>query len=235
MLRTDGTQRSFEADQALGCTLAAVAGAVNASGFLAVGYYSANMTGNLSALMTALHEGNFVVVAASAALVVAFVCGAVLATVLVNAGRRRRLVSIYAWSILLEAVLLAVLGFDDIFLPGVLRGAILAYGLSFLMGLQNATVTRISDARVRTTHMTGMLTDIGIEFADSVGGDDPGQRARARRRLLLHTSIVLAFTAGGIAGAFLYGWLGGRCLLLFAVVLAAVSMHGIRGGQGTDV
>jgi uncharacterized membrane protein YoaK (UPF0700 family) len=44
------------------------------------------------------------------------------------------------------------------------RGSILILGLSFLMGIQNAVVPRISDARVRTTHVSGMSTDIGIEF-----------------------------------------------------------------------
>ncbi|MGO8462711.1 DUF1275 family protein, partial [Rhizobium ruizarguesonis] len=37
-------------------------------------------------------------------------------------------------------------------------------GLAFLMGLQNAVVKRISDARVRTTHVSGMATDLGIEL-----------------------------------------------------------------------
>ncbi|WP_373322133.1 YoaK family protein, partial [Acetobacter oeni] len=226
-----GKRRSFGADWKLGCTLASVAGAVNAAGFMAVGYYSANMTGNLSTLTMALHQHDVAVIGTGIGLIFCFVCGASLATILVNAGRRRRLVSVYAWSILLEAGLLAALGLDDIFLPGVLREAVLAYGLSFLMGLQNATVTRISDARVRTTHMTGMLTDIGIGIVDSFGGDEAARKTR--KRLLLHTSVVMSFALGGTAGAFLYGSMGGRCLLAFAVVLAVVSVQGIRGRRQT--
>lgn len=54
----EGAERDAVADRRLGCSLAAVAGAVNAAGFLAVGYYSANMTGNVSTLATALHAGH---------------------------------------------------------------------------------------------------------------------------------------------------------------------------------
>lgn len=226
----EGAERDVVADRRLGCSLAAVAGAVNAAGFLAVGYYSANMTGNVSTLATALHAGHVALLMSCIGLIGAFVVGAVLATLLVNAGRRWALSSVYAWSILLEACLLGLLALVDILLPGTHRGVMLAYGLSFLMGLQNATVTRISGARVRTTHMTGMLTDVGIELADWLDSffhsTDPAQLARTRERLWLHGAIVLSFTTGGIAGAFLYGWWSGRFLLLLAVLLACLSLPG---------
>lgn len=230
MLVHEGTERNAVIDRRLGCSLAAIAGAVNAAGFLAVGYYSANMTGNVSTLATGLHEGRLVLVASCLGLIGAFVTGAVLSTLLVNAGRRRRLSSAYAWSILLEACLLGILALVDILLSASHREPALAYGLSFLMGLQNATVTRISGARVRTTHMTGMLTDVGIELADWADSFlhpvDPAQLAGTRERLWLHGAIVLSFTTGGIVGAFLYGWWSAFFLLLLAVLLACLSLPG---------
>lgn len=226
----EGADRNAVIDRRLGCSLAAIAGAVNAAGFLAVGYYSANMTGNISALATGLHEGHLRAVLSCCGLVLAFVAGGVLSALVVNAGRRRRLPSIYARSILLEACLLGLLGLADMLLSAQPRGPMLAYGLSFLMGLQNATVTRISGARVRTTHMTGMLTDVGLELADWMDAiihrTDPAQRARTRERLGLHAAIVLSFTTGGIAGAFLYGWWSALFLLLLAAGLACLSLPG---------
>lgn len=230
MLVREGEERSFTIDRRLGCSLAAVAGAVNAAGFLAVGYYSANMTGNVSALANGFHDGDMARVFSFCGLILAFVAGAVLSALLVNAGRRRQLRAVYAWSILLEAGLLALLGLLDLILSAPPRGPTLAYGLSFLMGLQNATVTRISGARVRTTHVTGMLTDVGLEIANwleaIVHSADASQRARARERLSLHTAIVLSFTAGGIVGAFLYGCWSGLLLLLVAGVLVSIALPG---------
>lgn len=42
---------------------------------------------------------------------------------------------------------------------------LLAYSLLFAMGLQNSLVTTISNATVRTTHLTGLFTDLGIELS----------------------------------------------------------------------
>ncbi|RBM06826.1 YoaK family protein [Novacetimonas cocois] len=230
MLVHEAEERNAIIDRRLGCSLAAIAGAVNAAGFLAVGYYSANMTGNVSALAGGLHEGRMGLVLSCCGLVVAFVAGAVLSALLVNAGRRRRLPSIYARSILLEGCLLGLLGAVDLLFSVQPRGPTLAYGLSFLMGLQNATVTRISGARVRTTHMTGMLTDVGLELADWLDGFfhpvSPARRAGTCERLGLHAAIVLSFTLGGIAGAFLYGWWSGLFLLLLAGLLACLALPG---------
>ncbi|BCI68548.1 hypothetical protein AAJCM20276_31720 [Acetobacter aceti] len=61
----------------LGCSLVAVAGAVNAVGFLAVGYYSANMTGNVSTLATTLYAGHVGLLMSCIGLIGAFVVGAV--------------------------------------------------------------------------------------------------------------------------------------------------------------
>ncbi len=93
----------------LGCSLVAVAGAVNAVGFLAVGYYSANMTGNVSTLATTLYAGHVGLLMSCIGLIGAFVVGAVLPILLVNTRRRWVLSFVYAWSILLEACLLGIL------------------------------------------------------------------------------------------------------------------------------
>ena len=36
--------------------------------------------------------------------------------------------------------------------------------LCYIMGLQNAVITKISNAEIRTTHITGLVTDLGIEI-----------------------------------------------------------------------
>ncbi|MBB2203438.1 YoaK family protein [Gluconacetobacter takamatsuzukensis] len=230
MLLREGNARTFVMDRRLGCSLAAVAGGVNAAGFLAVGYYSANMTGNLSSLSMDLRAADLSAALSCLGLIGAFVAGAVLSACLVNAGRHRQHRAIYAYSILLEAVLLALLGALDIGLRAGPRGPVLAYGLSFLMGLQNATVTRISGARVRTTHMTGMLTDFGIELADWLDAvrrpGDAERMAQVRQRLALHGGIVLSFACGGAVGALAYGWWRAGALLGLAPILVWLALPG---------
>ncbi|GBQ41061.1 DUF1275 family protein [Komagataeibacter saccharivorans] len=231
MLVHEGASRSISTDLRLGCTLAAMAGAINVTGFLVVGYYSANMTGNLSALAADILGGGAVSVLSCLGLIAAFVVGGISATLLVNAGRRHHLHAVYACGIVLEGMMLVALGATADFLPARQATRMLAYGLSFLMGLQNATVTHISGARVRTTHMTGMLTDLGIELAQWLEHRrTPWADAtamRVRERLRLHGAIVLSFALGGIAGALSYRWCGVMVLPLMGVVLIALALPGV--------
>ena len=178
MLTREGDARDRTTDLRLAGSLAAVAGALNAAGFYAADLYSSNMTGNVSAFATRIALVHLADAAIYLTLVVVFIIGAAASTLLFNAGRRRGVVRIYAVSVMAEAVLLAALGIVSLLAAGRPREFVLAYGLSFLMGLQNAVVTRISDARIRTTHVTGMVTDIGMEL-----GISQTRRGGARPRM----------------------------------------------------
>lgn len=231
MLIRQGDARSGEIDRRLACILAAVAGALNTAAFHAVGFFSANMTGNVSALSDHLALGDLLLAAFYLTIVLIFIGGAGVSTLLINAGRRRQIHGIYAFSILAEAILLALLGCADLWVPAVHGGPALILGLSFLMGLQNAVVTRISNARVRTTHVSGMATDIGIELGmlfDIARRGEPHEEAGPyRAKLRLHGMTVLSFFAGGIIGVLAYKEVGGLLLVAAAVPLLGIALPGI--------
>lgn len=91
--------------------------------------------------------------------------------------------------------------------------------LCFTMGLQNAIITKISDAVIRTTHLTGMLTDIGIALGRLMHGGPEDVVAHAElTRLRLLSSLVVLFFAGGVVGALGFKHVG----FLFTVPLALV-------------
>jgi uncharacterized membrane protein YoaK (UPF0700 family) len=231
MLIRQGNARSVAVDRRLACTLAAIAGALNTAAFHAVGFFSANMTGNVSALSDHIARGEWWTGAFYLLIVLTFIVGAAVSTLLINAGRRRQVHAIYAISILAEAALMALLGGAELWLPITPRGPVLILGLSFLMGLQNAVVTRISDARVRTTHVSGMATDIGIELSmlfDIARGREPGtDTAPYRSKLRLHALTVLSFLAGGVAGVLVYQAIGTQLLFVAAALLLAMALPGI--------
>lgn len=236
MLTRFGTARDGSADRRLAWSLAGIAGSLNSAGFYAASLYSSNMTGNVSSLADHLALADPGAAATYFALVMVFILGATVSALLINAGQRRRIAGIYAFSILAEAVLLTGLASIDLWLTGVARGFLLAYGLSFLMGLQNAVVTRISNARVRTTHVTGMLTDIGIELGNLA---DLAWHRRFRRtgqagaaeynseKLRLHGFTVLSFLAGGVFGVVAYARFGPYFLFGAALVLLLLALPGI--------
>ncbi len=217
-------QRTPQADLKLGTVLAFVAGAANAGGFLAVGQYTSHMTGMLSALADNLVLGQFVLVGAGIASVLAFLFGAMSTAWIVNWGMRLRLRSAYGLPLLLEAALLLVFGlfgaamslWQTVFLP------VTVVLLCFIMGLQNAVITKISQARIRTTHVTGLVTDLGIELGKLlyVNRHPEMQPVRAdRERLRVHAQLILSFLVGGIAGALGFKHLGYISTLPLALAL----------------
>lgn len=229
MLIQQGIGRSIRIDIRLASLLAGVAGAVNAAGFHSVGLFSANMTGNASALSDHIASGRLGLAVVFGSLILAFILGAFVAAVAVELGRRRDIRAVYAYVVAGEGGALMLLGLGDLIWPG-LHGAIpLVAALSFLMGLQNAATTRISNARVRTTHVSGMVTDLGIELALLSGWAHADvDRAEIRARLALHAVSVLAFIAGGVAGVLIYAASGGWLLVGIGLLLLVLTWPNAR-------
>lgn len=223
MLIHEDPARTSRIDERLAGTFAGIAGALNVAGFYAFGTFSSNMTGNVSALADHLGLGEVRMALFGLLLVVAFVGGAAAATLLIDAGRMRHVPGVYAYGVLGEAALLTVLGCSAPFLPEEARGAVLALGLSFLLGLQNATITQITNARVRTTHVTGMVTDIGIGLANLL----EGHPALDRDKLRLHLVTVGAFLFGGVVGVLTFKMIGTALLVVAGGLLAALAIPGI--------
>jgi uncharacterized membrane protein YoaK (UPF0700 family) len=97
--------------------------------------------------------------------------------------------------------------------------------LCFLMGLQNAIITRISNAVIRTTHVTGIVTDIGIELGKmffwnrAVDKEDETYVRANRAKLLLLTNLLVMFFLGGCAGAFGFQLIGYMTMFFMAAAL----------------
>ncbi len=221
--------RNNSADSRLACTLAAVAGALNTAAFEAVGFFSANMTGNVSSLSDHLAKASFGPGMFFLSIVGIFIAGAAFSTTLINAGRRKNIRSIYALNILIEGVALVLLGIVETWFTPLSPGVVLILSLSFLMGLQNAVVTRISNARVRTTHVSGTSTDIGIELAMLLDvlrrKESPKDAPLYLERLRLHFFTLMAFLAGGVGGIWLFRLIGYRFLILIGCLLVYLALN----------
>jgi uncharacterized membrane protein YoaK (UPF0700 family) len=221
MLIRVGDERTANIDLALAGLLSSVAGALNAVGFLIAGSFTANMTGNISAFADTLADGAVLVSLSFAGLVVAFIFGAGMAALVIQAGERKKIRSIYALAIAAEAVVLLLLSAALVLAPLGMHETFLVVILSFVMGLQNAVTTMISRARVRTTHVSGMATDIGIELAALVGGD--ASRQDALPKLSLHSLTLACFAVGGVCGAVLFGFVGYWLFVIAAAILLLIA------------
>lgn len=225
-----GASRSERGNRLLGIVLAFVAGATNAGAFLAVRQYTSHMTGVLSGLADALVLREWWLAAAAIGALLAFMSGAAVCAVLVNFGRRRARASVFALPLLLEAVLMLVFGVlgarlarvEGLFVPATVSL------LCFMMGLQNAVITKISRAEIRTTHVTGLVTDLGIElgklfYVNRTRHATDGLVLADRERMRILGSLLAAFLVGGILGAVGFQQLGYAATIPLAVLLGGVS------------
>ena len=227
-----GHHRTVASNRMLGLLLAFNAGAVNAGGFLVVHLYTSHMTGFLSSLADNLVRGQMKLVLGAVGALWAFMSGAGTTAIMVNWARQRKLRSTYALPLLLESVLMLLFGLVGAITlswPTPFAVPLTVLLLSFIMGLQNATVTKMSSSQIRTTHMTGVVTDLGIEMGKALywnrTGTAPESQVRANQaRLRLFAGLVGMFLVGGIAGAAGFKHVGFVFVVPLALVLLALSL-----------
>ncbi|WP_426755079.1 YoaK family protein [Myxococcus sp. Y35] len=232
----------------LSLLLAGVAGLVNATGFVALGLHTSHMSGNMATLGESLASGNGPLAWLAAQLLLAFLLGAVSASALLELSRQRSR-GRHSAALLLEALTLGGIGAWLASHPGA-REPTLMWGLAYAMGLQNALVTRVSGAVVRTTHITGIITDVGIQLVRLVSWLREGARGHGVRglrqrlgalptaiefeRTRLHLGLGSAFLLGCTAGPLLFVRLGAATLALpcaVLVLLVALDLSAVATGS----
>lgn len=231
LLHLTSQHRTVATDRMLGTLLAFNAGAINAGGFLVVGMYTSHMTGFASMVADNLVLGNITLVLGAIGALLAFTTGAAATALLVNWARQRRFHSEYALPLLIEAALLLLFGLIGATFnrqtPFAVPFTVLI--LAFIMGLQNALITKISSATIRTTHMTGVITDLGIElgklFYWNRTGVPQASQVRANRvKLRLYSGLLSAFMLGGLVGASGFKYVGFVWVVPLASLLMLLSL-----------
>ena len=227
-----GRHRTRATNRVLGLMLAFNAGAINAGGFLVVHMYTSHMTGFLSLLADNLVLGNMALVLSAVGILWAFLSGAGSTAILVRWARSHRLQSGFALPLLLEALLMLVFGLVGALMltwNTVFAVPLTALLLAYIMGLQNAVVTKMSSAEIRTTHMTGIVTDLGIEMGKMLywnrSSTPVGAQVRANHtRMRLFASLLAMFTLGGVVGAAGFKYVGFVWVVPLAAIILGLSL-----------
>ena len=194
--------------------LAGIAGMVNAVGFLGFERMAvSHLTGTTTQLGTALADGDWRGVRHLWAVLIAFSLGAMLSGLIIQDGTLR-LGRRYGVALALESLLLVAA--IPLFSRQQLNGALLA---AMACGLQNAMVTPYSGAVVRTTHLSGMFTDLGIGLGHLLRG-----LPLPMRRLTLSGLIIGGFLCGGVVGTWGFRAFGYHALALPAALTGATGI-----------
>jgi uncharacterized membrane protein YoaK (UPF0700 family) len=218
MLRHLGTKRTYEHNAKLATLLCITAGFVNAAGFLAFSVLTTNVTGHAALFVERLAQQDWKTARVVALWMFLFLAGAFISSLIVSwIGRHQRYS--YVIPILLETailILVAALGYK--YDQSLVAKEIFAGSLLFSMGMQNALVSIVSGSVVRTTHLTGTFTDLGIELAQ-VLQKNREDRAILKVRIKLRAAIIFFFMCGALGGAYLFSYLSFKAFYIPAGIL----------------
>lgn len=222
----------------LGYMMAMLAGAINAGGFFAVSNYTSHVTGVLSRSADDIFLGEWKVAGLGLLGVLCFILGAAHASWTILWVKRQRGRSSYGLSMWLEAVYLLCFGLFGVAMSHFSRlpVPITLLFLCFIMGMHNTVMTVLSGGAIRSTHMTGTATDLGIELSKILyyrkknNPRLPDVRVN-RPKILLFLGMMASFLMGGIIGAWGYARIGYHFTLPVATLLLIFG----AGSVGYDI
>lgn len=218
MFQHEGKNRTHAHNLGIASVLSFVAGMVNVTGYFTVFEMTTNVTGYFVFFTKNMVNANYYPALGFVAYVLLFLFGAFTSNFITQSISRRRHTSIYTAPAFIEASIFAILAYYGEELVAI-HPNLLAFSLLFCMGFQNALVTSISDAIVRTTHLTGLFTDLGIEFAQWFFYTKPDERRKLRISMRLRATIIGSFLIGALVSGYSYETFGLHTLFLPSAVL----------------
>lgn len=218
MFRHIGKSRGLSHNIGIASLLSFVAGIVNVVGFLAVQKLTTNVTGHFAfmveeAIKLNIHQSLFYFI-----YIFFFFLGAFFSNFIIQLTEKITDKYIYIIPVLIEATILIIIGLLEF--NFIIRNSnLVACAMLFAMGLQNSLVTTISKSVVRTTHLTGLFTDLGIETAQLFFFKSDEQQKKLISSIKLRMTIITFFFIGGIVAGFLFISFKMRTLLFASSIL----------------
>jgi uncharacterized membrane protein YoaK (UPF0700 family) len=212
-----GKPRAFIHNLRLASMLSFVAGVVNIVGVLSISTLTTNVTGHFAFFAEEFVQGNYQMSVTYIMYIMFFLLGAFVCGSLIEIMLKVKPGIAHAIPMLIEMGILILISQS----VDIARWRIewIAGTLLFAMGLQNALVTKISQATVRTTHLTGLFTDLGIELSQLFFHRAKAESKKLSASIYLRLAIITFFFIGGVLGGFLY-----KQVQLKALLLAATSL-----------
>jgi uncharacterized membrane protein YoaK (UPF0700 family) len=226
MLRHLGSKRTHIHNVRLASLLAITAGFVNAAGFLAFATLTTNVTGHAALFAERISLHDWAGMRVIALWMLLFLAGAFVSSFIVaRVGKNQRFS--YVIPIIIELGILSVVGMEGHrYDHSLVSTETFAGSLLFAMGLQNSLVSMISGSVVRTTHLTGTFTDLGIELAQLFDKTDTSVAA-LRSKIMLRMAVILFFMTGALTGAYLFRYAQFPAFFAPAAILLYVLLYDV--------
>ncbi len=226
MLRKYSNSRTLEDNIKLGTLTAFSAGMVNIASLLIFFSFSSNVTGHFAILAEEIIKGNLYQALVVFSWIFLFFFGSFVSNFIVINFNQRNAYFAHATPIVLEILCLVSVGFYGQFFykETLTETETLLSLMLFAMGLQNGLTASISNFAVKTTHLTGTTTDLGILFS-MFTMKKYRQNAELRGRAKLLLSIVAAYVLGAVFSGLIYFQLNFKVFYVVSLFLVVVILY----------
>jgi uncharacterized membrane protein YoaK (UPF0700 family) len=228
MLTQVKENRTLKANLMLASSTAMVAGIINVAGVIAFLAFTTNVTGHVALLARKINAQDAEEVITVFAWLLMFFVGAFVSHFLVRSFERRSIYLAHAMPILLELiVLLFVAVYGNHFFDGTdFEREVIIGAMMFSMGLQNSLVSTISGGLIKSSHLTGLFTDVGADVAEWLHPRTEKTEA-VRNRLYVRFTVLLFYFLGAVAGGYFFEIINFKVFYFIPVILITILLYDI--------
>lgn len=223
MFKHQGKKRTVKHNLRIAIVLSFVAGIVNVSGILAFNELTTNVTGHFALFIKDVADFKFWKGTIYFLYIFSFLFGSFSSNILIETFKENKKLNVFVIPTLIECVILtgvAIMSNSSQF-----NAELMVCLLLFAMGLQNSFVTKLSNAVVRTTHLTGLFTDLGIELSQLLFPKTHPNRKELKSTIKLRLYIIAFFFLGGLSAGFFYSTLELKLnTLIIGVIILIISL-----------
>lgn len=228
MLRQAKEERTLKENLMLASSTAFVSGVTNVVGMIAFLAFTTNITGHVANLAKHIVEQNYREIIVFLIWLLLFFGGAFLSSFIVKSLKHISNYKAHAAPVIIEiAVLLFVAIYGHNFYEETkLEREIVIGAIIFSMGLQNSLVSVISGGLIKTSHLTGLFTDLGGDIAEWF--HPKSERAvLVKNKIYIRLTILSFYIGGAILGGFLFDITGFTIFYFVPVILLTILYYDV--------
>lgn len=228
MLRKLKEERTLKDNLLLASSTAFVAGMTNVAGAIAFLSFTSNITGHVAMLARKIVNKEHHDVMVYSLWLLMFLLGAFTANFITKSYSKKGSYRAHSVPVFLEIIILfvvAVYGHNYYTETQTERELIIGTML-FSMGLQNGLVSTISGGLVKTTHLTGLFTDLDGELSEFLHAEK-GQTGLIKQRMMIRFTILSFYLAGGIIGGIMFEAYDFRIFYFIPLILLTILYYDI--------
>ncbi len=225
MLRRSKDDRTLKENLLLASSTAFIAGATNVIGVIAFLAFSANITGHVANLARHVAENNWHEMILFFIWLLLFFMGAFISNFLIRSGQNKSNYWAHSRPVIVEIIILlfvAVYG-DKFYAESQIEREIIisALILGFRRGLQNSMVSTISGGLIKSSHLTGLFTDLGADVSEWLHPKSK-KTGVVKNRIYVRVTVLAFYFFGGLAGGYFFNAYGFVIFYFIPLILLAI-------------